>query len=541
MKHYLLIIAVSLLPIVSIFVTPDLPHTHDGPVHLARMAAYYKALADGQILPRWAGDLNYGYGMPLFNFIYHTPYLVASAFLLLKVNLVTTFKIVLAFSYILSGIFMFAFARAFWNDNKKALLVAIFYQFVPFRLIELWVRGSFGEVYAYAFLPLVLYGLTMLFRSPSQRWFTLIAGATALLIISHNSMSLMFFATCMLFVLVFGKTNRLKWWGVCALASGLALSAFYWLPAMAEHRYTYGDLFMKNMYRSHFPPLLTFFIPNLTNRPELQTGGISVQWGIVHTLAIILSIPLFIRKRFSWKEKLPFLFSLALIASSLIFMQPISIIFWKNISLLRQFQFPWRLLGLVGFATSFISLSFIMYPLFKKPFVFGLLIAAAVLSTAYYWRPPLGFDRVTDESQYWNYPLNTTYFGETDVIWSGGPATKYPKERIQVVDGNAIVSHFVKRSTVQMFTVSAVTNTTLVSHTEYFPGWRVFVDGVKVPIQFQNPDHRGLIMFQVPSGVHTVTVSLGKTKIQLFSELLSLSTLIIFVVLPFKRTYEKSS
>jgi hypothetical protein len=36
--------------------------THDGENHLARFAAYKKAISDGHIPPRWAGDLNYGYG-----------------------------------------------------------------------------------------------------------------------------------------------------------------------------------------------------------------------------------------------------------------------------------------------------------------------------------------------------------------------------------------------------------------------------------------------------------------------------------------------
>src|SRR3990167_10321031 len=104
MRVYVLIVAISCLPFLSFFLTSDIPHTHDGPVHLARMAAYYKALSSGQILPRWASDLNYGYGMPLFNFIYHLPYLLSSLFIFLGINLVTTFQIVLALSYVLSGV-----------------------------------------------------------------------------------------------------------------------------------------------------------------------------------------------------------------------------------------------------------------------------------------------------------------------------------------------------------------------------------------------------------------------------------------------------
>ena len=156
-KYYLIVLGLSALPLISIFSTSQFPHVHDGIVHLARMAAYFKALQDFQIPVRWAGDLNFGYGMPLFNFIYHVPYLLSALFIFLGFGLVSTFKIVLSLSFLLSGVFMFAFAKAFFKDDKKALLVTIFYQFAPFRLVELLVRGSYGEVYAYTFFPLVLF------------------------------------------------------------------------------------------------------------------------------------------------------------------------------------------------------------------------------------------------------------------------------------------------------------------------------------------------------------------------------------------------
>ncbi|MEK7587217.1 MAG: hypothetical protein AAB457_00095 [Patescibacteria group bacterium] len=532
-KHYLLILAISALPIASVFFTPDLPHTHDGPVHLARMAAYYKALAGGQIFPRWASDLNYGYGMPLFNFIYHLPYLISSLFLFLNINLVTSFKLVLALSYLLSGIFMFVFAKAFWNDEKKALMVALFYQFTPFRLVELFVRGSLGEAYTYTLLPLVLYGLTQLISQTNKNriYFILTSIASALLIISHNSMSLVFFGVCILFVFFFGKTARHRLICFASLTGGLLLSAWYWLPAIVEHRYTYGDLFMKDMYRDHFAPIWQFVLPNFTNNPLLQTGGVSVQWGIFHIGAVFLSLVLLFRNKLSVREKTIAIFSLVLVAGSLFFMQPPSIFFWQTIPLLRQFQFPWRLVGLAGLATSLLSVFFLSLPLFKKTKAFVLLLILVVISTSYYWRPPLNFDRIDDESQYWNYPLNTTYFGETDVIWSAGPAKAYPKQRVEVAEGKANISGFTQKSTVQTFIVDAKTDSTLVSHTQYFPGWRVFVDNNKVPIQFQNPNWRGLITFSVPPGQHTVRIELGKTKIQFVAEILSLSTLIVMIAI----------
>ena len=94
-KYLWLILLFSFLPALIVFRTSLLPHTHDGPVHLARMGAWFKALKAGQVPPRWAADLNYGYGTPILIFIYPWPYFLSTCFLLLGFGLVTSFKIVL--------------------------------------------------------------------------------------------------------------------------------------------------------------------------------------------------------------------------------------------------------------------------------------------------------------------------------------------------------------------------------------------------------------------------------------------------------------
>src|SRR6185312_11935065 len=96
------VLLLSFLPFLSILTTSLYPHTQDGLVHLARMAAYFRTITDGEFPVRWAGYLNYGYGMPLFDFIYQVPYFISSFFLLLHVNLVTTYKLVLVVSFLLS-------------------------------------------------------------------------------------------------------------------------------------------------------------------------------------------------------------------------------------------------------------------------------------------------------------------------------------------------------------------------------------------------------------------------------------------------------
>lgn len=520
-KHYLLILAISLLPMLPMFTTAAMPHTHDGPVHLARIGAYVKALADGQLVPRWAGDLNYGYGTPLFIFIYHLPYAIAALYVRLGFGLVASFKLLLATSFLLSGVFMFAFAKAFFKNNTTAMVVALFYQFAPFRLAELLIRGSIGEVYTYTFIPLVLLGIWYSLQRPTY-WATLLTAiATALLTLSHNSISLVFFGVSLAFLFFFRRSWRGVLFAVLGLFLGLLLTAFYWVPAVAEHKFTYGDLFMKDMYKSHFAPLIQFLLPNFTNDPKLQTGGVPVQFGIVHVFVMLYGVWLLCtNKKLAPHIKKLFSFSLVIAAVTIFFMQPISQIFWEKIVLLRQFQFPWRLIATVVLTSSLLAASLAT---FKRKWTMMLLTGLMIVSSLLYWRPPLGFDAV-DEGYYWNYPLNSTFFGEADVIWAAGPASRYPTERIQIVKGNGTTRNFTNKSNRHTYTINASTEVSVVDHTLYFPGWRVYIDGIKTPVEFQNQLWRGLLLYTIPQGNHQVRVVFEESKVRLVADIISATT-----------------
>ncbi len=509
------------------FATSAMPHTHDGPVHLARLGAYVKALEDGQIVPRWAGTLNYGYGTPLFIFIYQLPYAIASAFVLLGFGLVMSFKLLLATSFLLSGVFMYLFAKAFFKNDRTAFVVALFYQFAPFRFVELFIRGSIGEIYTYTFTPLVLYGIIKTIENPSYQTVLLLVIATALLVLSHNSISLVFFAVCLLFLLFMHRSIKNSLLAFSGLLGGLALSAFYWMPALLEHKYTYGDLFMKEVFRKHFPPLVNFFLPNLNNTGALQTGGVPVQFGLFHEIAIALALWAILKnKGIPTNLKKITIFSLTLIFVTLFFMQPISTVFWEKVTLLRQFQFPWRLLATIVLASSLLSAYYVSF--LKKWTNVGILMVLVVLTSVYYWNPPLGVDRI-DEQHYWDYPLNATYYGEADVIWAAGPAPDYPKERIQVVAGNAQITDLSIKSNRHSYNTTVNADATVVDHTLYFPGWRVYVDGVKTPVEFQNQLFRGLLTYQIPKGMHSVKVIFEESKVRTVADAISIVFLVALI------------
>ena len=526
---FLIIIILSLLPIFSFFTTDALPHTHDGLVHVPRLAAFYRALEDGHFPPRYAGFLNHGYGLPLFNFIYHLPYYIGSLLLWLGTGLVLSFKVSLVFSYILAGIGMYGFARAFFKRNDVALLVTVFYQYAPFRLVELLIRGSYGEVYTYAFLPFALWGLVKFFEKPSLRTFAATAASTALLILSHNSVSLLFFGILVWFVIVFGFKDKKT--GISALGSlfsGIMLSAYYWLPAVAERKFTYGDLHMRALYEDHFVPLYKLIVPNFSNAPAFRVEGISVQLGLLHLIGVFIGIGYLVMRKRKEDPNLPVkklvVFSSVLLTGAAIMMSGVSEPLWKNIALLRQFQFPWRFLSLAAIASSFTAVFYTVLPVWKDRWFRALLLSLTILSTVYYWKPALGYDTI-DEAYYWDFPLNTTYYGETDVKWSAGPASDYPPAPVEVIEGSAAITDYAKKSHEHRFAVEASGSAKLVDHTQYFPGWRVYIDGEKVPVEFQDPNWRGELTYSVPDGRHAVRAVFGRSKVRIVAEAMSVISL----------------
>ncbi len=521
--------AISAIPFIAVMATPLMIHTHDGPMHIARIPAYYKALIGGQILPRWAGTLNYGYGLPLFNFYYHLPYLIGSAFVALGVNLAWSFKFSLLAGFLLSGCFMYLFSLAFFKDTRKALVTTALYQFAPFHLVNIVVRGDIGEVLAMTFLPLVLYFLVRVFESDNTRPYVMGTGiAAALMILSHSAIGLIYFAVVTLFTLFFAPNNRKRIEGAFGLGIGLLLTAFFWIPVLFERKYTYGDFFMKDMYKTHFAPIWYFFIPNLTNSKSLQNGGVDVSFGLMQTVTLLLGVWLAITTKLRNNVRLILWFVGILTVGSLFVMTSSSAFLWQHISILRAFQFPWRYLTITVFALSFLGGAILVKKSTPAP-VFIAIMLVTVCSSIVYWRPPLGFDRI-NEQYFWNYPLDTTFFGETNLVWSAGPEGGYPKAPVELIAGKGTIQDVTKKETKHTFTVVADTNVQIMDNTQYYPGWRVYSDAKKVDIEFQDQNHRGLITFHLPPGTHHITVSFGETPVRAAADAMTAGTIIAILL-----------
>src|SRR3990172_4138478 len=82
-------------------------------MHPAWLYEMHRSLTSGQFPVRFVPDLSYGYGYPLFNFVFPLPFYIAEIFYLIGFSLVGSIKMVMALSLTLSGISMFYFLKRF--------------------------------------------------------------------------------------------------------------------------------------------------------------------------------------------------------------------------------------------------------------------------------------------------------------------------------------------------------------------------------------------------------------------------------------------
>ena len=136
-----------------------------------------------------------------------------------------------------------------------------------------------------------------------------------------------------------------------------------------------------------------------------------------------------------------------------------------------------------------------------------------------------------EDSFYLSYKGTTYYHGQASSIWTAGDFSSLPKEAYGIIGGVGKIKQIKRNSNVHEFSVDASTDLKIVDNTVYFPGWKVIVNGTKTPIQFQDPNYRGLITFNVPKGMRNIKVSFGESPVRVVSDYLSLVGLLAVVIL----------
>ncbi len=525
---YLILIAVPVIAVAAVVFQNGLFISHDGVNHVARFWAYIRAFTEFHIPPRWAGYLNYSYGSPVFNFFYPLPGYLASLLSLVVQSPVLIFKLISFTAFLAAPVTFFLWTSSYIS-KRYAVAVSALYGFSLYHIANLLVRGDVAELLGITFIPLVFLAID---RKSSVM--TMVTGGVwyALSILSHNGISLLFTPVIVVYMAIrcfeLGSVRSIAHYSGM-LFTGLTLSAFFWVPALIEKKYTNITLFTGDFYRENFLSGLRVISAPWGFGSEVNIpGGIAPQLGVIPViLCVALLIVTIVRKNTTTKH----IFWLLVVFSSSLMTYKASDIFWNAVPFLKVIQFPWRFVAVANFAL-FAAIAALLTGVRPKSHGIPLLLlAAGVLSVLPYIRVA-GYEN-KPENYYTEFPGTTYYHGEATTVWSTGDFADFPKSPVEVVSGSATVSAYRKSNAQHSYIVSAETAADIVDNTLYYPGWQVHVDGKKILVEFQNQKHRGLITYTVTPGEYAVSVKFRETPIRLASDIISgimLTVVIAFIL-----------
>ncbi len=529
--YSLLVTFFSVLLVFDLFLNKGQPATYDGPMHITMIAQFYKAFSEGEIRPTWSdGFANYGMHMALIhqqtttylggivNFIFH--------------DVVLSYNIVLLIGAILSSLFFYIFLRFYFNSNI-AFFSTILFNFAPYRIINIYVRGTLPEFFASVFIALLLIGIYLLEKKKNMWSFILISLSVALLILTHPFMFIVSqFIIIPYFIFLLVNTNKKRYLiiaTVCSFIAGIGLSSFYLLPLTQEIKYFYYGLSKNHFTSGHFLTIVNYITESW---PYFTHDGIftrpqRIYSGIIETVIVLFGLLSVVWLRAENKRKF-FLFTVLIsVAITVFFTTQYSYIFYKSINILSNIQHPWRMFS------AFIFLPPIIFAILTARYrkIALLMTIIVMLSMSFLRFPQLyGKNYFTDSQARYFFTEENLGAVVLNTIWTG-QTRDYPikKTKGEIIEGAGKITDKAILNSSRKYTVHADTPIRMVDYTFYFPGWNVYIDNKKADIQFQDPDYRGVITYSVPEGQHQIQVRFEDTKVRLLGKFLSFFSILVLI------------
>lgn len=508
---FVLLIIISFLPLVSLLRT-GVYESGDFNLHIYRTMSFYQNLTDGNLIPSWASILNGTYGYPLFIFLNPLPYYVISAFHFMGFSFINSMKLFISFSFILSGVFMYLFAKETLRNKLAAFTAAIFYLFAPYHLVDLHFRIDVGEILSFVLIPLMLFFLYRLFKQGTIIYILWTGLAFALLIMSHQAIGLLtlWLVIPLLIMGVLRDFKRIKeirlWIKIfVAFCLGVLISAYAWVPYITYVKYTLAsEIFTRFPSFVNFQELLysPWRFGLLFQGPK---GELSFLIGYIQIFVFSILVIYLLLKRRKAKYAKELTIWLAATAFLAFLLTRYSEIVWLVVPVMKNMLIASRILSVLAFSISFTAGFFALVALNKKAVVY-VVIVLAIGTTLLNWGNRRVIPEITDNSLRNNLPYST-YEGEAlacigNTIWYSNKCVwinKVPASKINVINGQAGIKFLRISSTKHSYIVNSAVGATLKDNTLYFPGWDVYINGKQADINFTNRQYPGLIVFNVPA------------------------------------------
>ncbi len=537
------------------------PLIGDGGNHLYRLVEFDHLLRNGIWFPRWATDLCYGYGCPLFNFYPPLTYYLGAFFHALGLSYADSLLAVyvVAFTLALSGAYALAREQC---GIAPGLIAASAYGLAPYLYFNTLARGALPETLGLGILPWMLYAHTRLARQPTAQNFLMATSLYAALILSHSLSALLAAPLLSAFALIPFKpatfhVSRFTLSGFrlssLSFLLSLTLAAYFLIPALLEtsavqiYQLTApGDLDFRNNFlrltellalpQTYDAKLVFIAVP-----PSLNLAAL-----VLAVIGLFVCIYRRSRKLESWNLNLEIWF---LFLGLCLLTQPLSLPLWQALPIANLIQFPWRLVGpaslllalLAAAAFHHLNLESWNLNLFLLPSAFFLFSLTWSFAPAFN-RPASPTVRDVIPYEIATGQLGTTSAGE---FLPKAVQQRPAPDSLSAAYAERLVIHRLGRlpegvtligqsatPTSAIVTVNASAPATLTFNIFHFPGWQAQVDGVPAPIQPSEP--HGLITVPINVGQHTVTLQFALTPLRMFAIGLSLLSLTLLTFIAFK-------
>lgn len=535
---------------------------HDD-TQVARVHQMTQALGDGMFPVRWVQDLGYGYGYPIFNFYAPFPYYFGSIFAFVTSDVLLATKIAFITAIVLSAGTMYCFMRVFF-PRTAAATAAVIYLYFPYHAVNIYIRGNLNEVFAYAFLPLVMLGFFKLYylkpsasRLRNLQWILVTAVSCVLVVTSHNLTALMLgILLFALFIILIVFSNQKKQFLISMVSVGAitaGASAFYWVPALLEMQYTnvLSQVGGTADFRDHF-----VCIPQLWNSMWGFGGsgpgcvdGMSFKLGklnIIATIGAFIGIGYLLIRQTKQKFVLLQAALFGLLVVSIFMSTSYSSVIWETVPVLEFLQFPWRFLNFVALCMSAVIglLTYYIAQVFNKyiaAVVAIVLIIGTIVLNGKLFAPQIYYhDRDAayySSNEYIRYDassLTDEYMPQG--FAKPGSAEDIPTNTIEVVAGQAEIRNVVHKTGYVSAHIDASTESTIHLNIAYFPAWMLYGNGEEISYQVND---RGM-QVTLAQGQSVIEAKFVQTPLQKTANAVSVVTLIIILVITMRyKRYKK--
>jgi hypothetical protein len=297
----------------------------------------------------WFPDLNQGRGYPFLAFYAPLVFFAAAALHSLGASLALSLKLVVVLGMAAGASGAYRLLRLGFAPCG-AIAGAALCSYAPYHVRDLTIRGDLAEFVAASFLPWSLFAVLRLARKHRPGDVVLAAALGTLPVLTHNIVALfgggVMVVAAAAAVAVSPRKLATAAAAACAGAGTLALSAFFWLPALVERRFVRIDAMTEGVYdveRNFLSIRDLFATPAVPGIGQQLPMSFELGWPALAALAFV---PFAVRGASGMRAALLMLGAAASLVG-LVMTMPAGAAIYDAVPLLRFVQFPWRFLVLV--------------------------------------------------------------------------------------------------------------------------------------------------------------------------------------------------